>query len=345
MDSLRNFAIDELDTYLVTTTMSLERNELDAVRKVVQHFRTMTRYSRKSPKGQNRLGQCHVSVRDIKPSEILRRFIVLEQSLVNFFAYLKCPEGRIEFKDMESNLRRPKASDWLTIKCVTTLLALFAVATEVLSRQDYPSVLLVLRILFGIRKHLSRTDLFASHVAAAGEEAHVAEAEVAYLDLRVGKRMPHLGASQPQSAADALIAAACDLARELAPTRGELTQIGIPKTSQEVDNMIDMFSPVKVFEQQTELEKNCIDEFTRVSDIKTVLSSYDPLMWWYANHSKYTNLSRLARKWLGAVATSIPSERAFSTSENMLTAKRSSLAPGMVRDLVFIAHNWRIDCA
>ncbi|EGZ29731.1 hypothetical protein PHYSODRAFT_309939 [Phytophthora sojae] len=39
------------------------------------------------------------------------------------------------------------------------------------------------------------------------------------------------------------------------------------------------------------------------------------------------------------VRTSVPSERAFSTSGNIITAKRRSLTPELVRDLVFIAEN------
>ncbi|EGZ11392.1 hypothetical protein PHYSODRAFT_412203, partial [Phytophthora sojae] len=66
----------------------------------------------------------------------------------------------------------------------------------------------------------------------------------------------------------------------------------------------------------------------------------NPFWWWKVNGDNYPNLRKLARKWLGAVATSVPSERAFSTSGNIITVKRSSLKPTMVRDLVFMAENW-----
>ncbi|KAG3116555.1 hypothetical protein PI124_g4960 [Phytophthora idaei] len=36
---------------------------------------------------------------------------------------------------------------------------------------------LVVPIPFGIRRHLSRADLFAAHVAVAGKESYVAETE------------------------------------------------------------------------------------------------------------------------------------------------------------------------
>jgi hypothetical protein len=65
----------------------------------------------------------------------------------------------------------------------------------------------------------------------------------------------------------------------------------------------------------------------------------DPFMWWKAHENRFPVLAPVARMWLGCVATSVPSERAFSTSGNIVTARRCSLAPTLVRDLVFIAEN------
>ncbi|KAE9285368.1 hypothetical protein PF008_g26933 [Phytophthora fragariae] len=237
MDTLRDLAVDEMETYLNDTIVNLGRNETNAVRGVVQRFRTLACYFRKSPKGQNRLAECQVRARGIKRSDALRvqvdcptrwnscwdmlqRLIVLEDSLVRFFAHVRSPPGRVEFAGMEDKLWWPKASDWLTIKCLTTLLIPFGAATAALSGQQYPTMPLVVPILNSIRKHLSRTDLFAELVAVAGDEAFVAETLVmmndcrrfilnlfdkrftifenselvwvAYLDPRIGKRMSHL---------------------------------------------------------------------------------------------------------------------------------------------------------
>jgi hypothetical protein len=64
-----------------------------------------------------------------------------------------------------------------------------------------------------------------------------------------------------------------------------------------------------------------------------------PLAWWEANRSRFPTLAVLARKWLGCIATSVPSERAFSTSGNTVTDKRYSLSPTTVRDVVFVSTN------
>lgn len=121
IDTLRDLAVDEMETYLNKTIVSIGRNETDSVREVVQRFRTLAGYFRKSGKGQNRLGECQVKTWEIKCSEILRvqvdcptrwnncwgmlqRLTVLEQSLVSFFAHLKRSEGRIEFAGVEDKL-------------------------------------------------------------------------------------------------------------------------------------------------------------------------------------------------------------------------------------------------
>jgi hAT family C-terminal dimerisation region len=61
--------------------------------------------------------------------------------------------------------------------------------------------------------------------------------------------------------------------------------------------------------------------------------------WWKTHGRQFPLMQRLARKWLGCVATSVPSERAFSTSGNVVTVRRCSLTPELVQDLVFIAQN------
>ena len=52
-----------------------------------------------------------------------------------------------------------------------------------------------------------------------------------------------------------------------------------------------------------------------------------PLDWWKNHQHSYPNLSRMARRYLGVVATSVPSERLFSTVGNVVTAKRCALEP------------------
>ena len=60
-----------------------------------------------------------------------------------------------------------------------------------------------------------------------------------------------------------------------------------------------------------------------------------PLEWWRNHKHSYPNLSRMAQKYLGVVATSVPSERLFSIAGNVVTSKRSAIEPENVEKLVF----------
>ncbi|RLN87369.1 hypothetical protein BBJ28_00001429 [Nothophytophthora sp. Chile5] len=380
--------------FLESTLSNLEKNDMDTVRGIVQTFRSLAVYFRKSPKARNRLARIQENIsNDPKNAvinlivdcptrwnscwDMLLRFIRLQPALNHFFVYLTTTAGRKEFKDMENKLSRPKDAYWLAIKCLRTLLAPFASVSTQLGGQMYPTLPLVVPALSGLRTNLKRRDLFHSDAISAGNEPYVDEtllmmqecravvrrlcdarfscleatelAWVAYLDPRIAKKMSHLrGEDKPRAGAD-LVSAAVKLVRDSMPLprvdadRRELMLSPIP-TPHEADDFISnyMFGPDDSDDDQTPLEQICDDEFKRyLADITTVKKLKNPFQWWKENQHKYPNLSKLARKWLGTVATSVPSERAFSSSGNVVTVKRSSLAPELVRDLVFIAENTR----
>lgn len=73
---------------------------------------------------------------------------------------------------------------------------------------------------------------------------------------------------------------------------------------------------------------------------KLSISSHTSVLeWWKTNENNYPNLATLARKYLCICATSCPSERTFSTSGNIVTAKRAITKPDKINMLVFLAKN------
>ena len=64
-----------------------------------------------------------------------------------------------------------------------------------------------------------------------------------------------------------------------------------------------------------------------------------PLLWWNNYNTQLPLMAKLARNYLCIPATSVSSERAFSTAGNIVSAKRSCLLPEHVDMLVFLAHN------
>ena len=64
-----------------------------------------------------------------------------------------------------------------------------------------------------------------------------------------------------------------------------------------------------------------------------------PLNWWKREETQFPLLSKLARKYLCICATSVASERVFSTGGNIVSDTRNSLKPQRVNELVFLAKN------
>ncbi|KAL6465097.1 hypothetical protein MHYP_G00252300 [Metynnis hypsauchen] len=92
------------------------------------------------------------------------------------------------------------------------------------------------------------------------------------------------------------------------------------------------------------------DSSVQLNDaIETELSSYlltptidgeeNPLVWWKLHQVNFPRLSRQARKYLCAPATSSPSERLFSAGGNIVNCQRSCLKPHKVDMLIFLARN------
>jgi hypothetical protein len=65
----------------------------------------------------------------------------------------------------------------------------------------------------------------------------------------------------------------------------------------------------------------------------------DILKWWKTNQIRFPVLSRIARDYLAAQATSVPSERGFSKSGLTVTDLRNSLNPETLRCLMCL-HSW-----
>ncbi|KAK3866823.1 hypothetical protein Pcinc_027667 [Petrolisthes cinctipes] len=62
----------------------------------------------------------------------------------------------------------------------------------------------------------------------------------------------------------------------------------------------------------------------------------DPLKWWHGKEETLQNMSRIARKYLSTVATSVPSERLFSKAGEVISHRRSRLKPSNVDMILFL---------
>ena len=63
-----------------------------------------------------------------------------------------------------------------------------------------------------------------------------------------------------------------------------------------------------------------------------------PLVWWKLHHGQFPLMQKLARKYLCCCATSVSSERVFSTGGRVVNG-RICLKPEKVNELIFLAQN------
>lgn len=78
------------------------------------------------------------------------------------------------------------------------------------------------------------------------------------------------------------------------------------------------------------------------SEVSAYLREYvstddkDPISWWKQNFTKYPRLTVLVRHYLAIPATSVPSERIFSSAGFILTKLRNKLSSSCVDQIFFL---------
>lgn len=80
-------------------------------------------------------------------------------------------------------------------------------------------------------------------------------------------------------------------------------------------------------------------EFEKYKQLQEIDISEDPLQWWKENEKRYPRFAKLAKKFLCIPATSVPSERMFSCSGNVITDKRTCLSGDHAEQLTFLHMN------
>jgi zinc finger BED domain-containing protein 1 (E3 SUMO-protein ligase ZBED1) len=176
---------------------------------------------------------------------------------------------------------------------------------------------------------------------------------VPLLDPRVAD-MSYLQPHEVENAKECLVEALLDLEGPPPPSTPEPEQARPEFLSplRGEPSVIDMFEaqlygkqheqPVQVPDAEREEQRRVAlkaEAFNYLTAAQQKKTSQLPLDWWRENAYRFPSVSLLAKKWLACPATSVPSERAFSTAGNIVTVKRASLTAGMVENLTILAHN------
>jgi len=68
----------------------------------------------------------------------------------------------------------------------------------------------------------------------------------------------------------------------------------------------------------------------------------NPLLWWNEKKVVLPNLAVQARVYLAIPATSVPSERLFSSAGNVFTKKRNRLNQNNLHNILFLRENYKL---
>jgi len=79
-------------------------------------------------------------------------------------------------------------------------------------------------------------------------------------------------------------------------------------------------------------------ELTRYKSMAPLLVTGNPISWWRDNAHSFPSLSQIARKYLAAPASSVPSERMFSSAGNFASKQRARLDPDALEREVLLHH-------
>lgn len=98
-------------------------------------------------------------------------------------------------------------------------------------------------------------------------------------------------------------------------------------------------SQVLASQQHRTTGTDSLIEMRRYTEEKPIPRDQDPLLWWKKNEETFPSLSKLARKHLGVIGSSVPSERIFSKASQLVSDRRSAIKGKNVNMLLFLNKN------
>ena len=103
-----------------------------------------------------------------------------------------------------------------------------------------------------------------------------------------------------------------------------------------MDWLDDIVEPEQSIIEQPSLTRAELELQHYLSDTR---SREDPLQWWKKMQSLCPTLAQLARKYLCVPASSVPSERVFSSAGYLINKRRACLSAENVNMLLFLNKN------
>jgi zinc finger BED domain-containing protein 1 (E3 SUMO-protein ligase ZBED1) len=308
-------------------------------RKIVGHFKHSPANYVELKTQQIILSQrCEILTQDV-PTRWNSSLHMIQRLLKNKEAVLKT----LEQPGHKHNLTLPTEREWEKLRFIEKVLNPCRYATELLGGDQYVSSSMILPTLCHLELEMAVHD---------DDPASIVRFKTAFIaDLQQRKQNFNMSWLRIATALDPRFKYLKCLQKDKRDEVWQELKVLLENSDQRADLQHTVEEPSQKKMRLHELSSDSEDEplMSCSSSTKSVVERYrlvqqiekdlDPLQWWKLQEDKYPALAKLARKYLGSPATTVPCERLFSVSGYVVNKKRASLEPANVNKLVCLS-NW-----
>lgn len=335
------------------------QNGIKAVTDIQEKTKNIVRHFHMSTTAKNKLKEIQLQMKPHSEPVILindvctrwnstflmfNRFIKIQEPLEATLAILHYPVLGLS------------EDDWKTLKELCKILVIFENLTKELSAQKFITISKVLVMIQGIKKNLQslRVEL--------KERKSINVLEIILNELNTRKSFQNMEQNPILSRATFLDprfkTKAFDNDKALEKVKENIiTNIRSETNSNSSDSSIDLYSEN---DANTEINHPIWGSFVQkvrnstnfiTPSVSTMLQirqyieepylglKEDPLLWWKSRSNTYKFLTDSAKKHLGVLATSVPSERVFSAAGQVISDRRTRLSAENAKMVIFLNAN------
>ena len=339
---------------------------LGRCKKLVSHFKKSTKetYKLREKQSMLKLPQ-HALIQDCitrwgSTLSMLERLVEQQAAMAAVLV-----EGRVRHL-------MPEGDDWILIESLVSILKPFQLATEMMGGSKYPTLSTAKPVIHKlITRTLKEDESDSSAVAEVKRKIKVDLQQryqddsikklldiAAFIDPRY-KELPFLDADDRKliidEVEDELLALEGDLLDDIEEdsesvaiiecANNELEEPPVKKKKEGIVQKLigELFQPnCQLPHPLSPHSSKVAKELEMYKAEKPPDLDSDPLLWWNARRLLYPLMCKLVEKYFAFVATSVPSERLFSTSGNVIASKRSRLSPENADKLIFLHENSKV---
>ena len=339
---------------------------LGRCKKLVSHFKKSTKETYKLREKQSML--------KLPKHTLIQDCVTRWGSTLSMLERLMEQQAAIAAVLMEGRVRHlmPEGDDWVLIESLVSILKPFQLATEMMGGSKYPTLSSAKPVIHKLITRTLKEDESDSSAVAEVKRKIKHDLQQRYQDDSVKKlldvsafidprykELPFLNADERKliidEVEDELLALEGDMldnevdsesAEEITGCESEeISEVSEPPVKKKKEGPVQKLIG-ELFHQHSQPSHPLSPHSSKVAKElelykaeKSLDLDSDPIVWWNARRLLYPLMCKLVRKYFAFVATSVPSERLFSASGNVIVSKRNRLIPENADKLIFLHEN------